>query len=162
LTRSVTEMSTRIFPGCKGRLVSKADKLTAICELIAQKMWEPRRLITYGSPWSVIVIVVLSLYTSIWEVGTRESWQNLKLLNKKIYMYYIYIFPRFICFYLLVAPTPLLYLYVHISISRYAISFMNFLEITKITECYHSGFHSISHACKFVNTERYLCIFEML
>jgi hypothetical protein len=39
-------MSTRNLPRGKGRWARKADKLTAICELIVQKMWEPRRLTT--------------------------------------------------------------------------------------------------------------------
>jgi hypothetical protein len=42
----LTEMSTRILPGGKGRPARKADNLTAICELIFYKMWEPRRLTT--------------------------------------------------------------------------------------------------------------------
>jgi hypothetical protein len=33
-TQTLTQMSTRNLPGDKGRLVRKADKLTAICELI--------------------------------------------------------------------------------------------------------------------------------
>jgi hypothetical protein len=33
LTHSLTEMSTRDLPVGKGRLVRKADNLTAICEL---------------------------------------------------------------------------------------------------------------------------------
>jgi hypothetical protein len=32
--------------GVKGRPALKADNLTTICELIVQKMWEPRRLTT--------------------------------------------------------------------------------------------------------------------
>jgi hypothetical protein len=40
----LTEMSTRSFPGGKGRPALKADNLTAICEPIVYKMWEPRRL----------------------------------------------------------------------------------------------------------------------
>jgi hypothetical protein len=32
------------LPGCKGRPARKADNITAICEPIVQKMWEPRRL----------------------------------------------------------------------------------------------------------------------
>jgi hypothetical protein len=44
LTQSLTEMSTRNLPGGKGRLARKADNLTAICEPIVYKMWEPRRL----------------------------------------------------------------------------------------------------------------------
>jgi hypothetical protein len=42
----LTEMSTRNLPGCKGRSGRKADNLTAICEPIIYKMWEPRRLTT--------------------------------------------------------------------------------------------------------------------
>jgi hypothetical protein len=45
LTEPLTEMSTRTLPGGKGRPARKADKLTAICERIIYKMWEPRRLI---------------------------------------------------------------------------------------------------------------------
>jgi hypothetical protein len=43
-TQPLTEMSTRNLPGGKGRPEHKADKLIAICELSAKKMWEPRRL----------------------------------------------------------------------------------------------------------------------
>jgi hypothetical protein len=39
-------MSTRNLPGVKGRLAHKADNLTAICELIVWKIWEPQRLTT--------------------------------------------------------------------------------------------------------------------
>jgi flagellar motor switch protein FliM len=35
-----------IIPGGKGRPARKADKLTAICKPIVQKMWELRRLKT--------------------------------------------------------------------------------------------------------------------
>jgi hypothetical protein len=45
-THPLTEMSTRNLPGGKGRPVRKADNLTAICEAIVYKMWEPRRLAT--------------------------------------------------------------------------------------------------------------------
>jgi hypothetical protein len=45
-TRPLTEMSTRNLPGGKGRPTCKADKLTAICQPIVSKMWEPRRLTT--------------------------------------------------------------------------------------------------------------------
>jgi hypothetical protein len=43
-TQPLTEMSTRNLPGGKGRPARKADNLTAICEPIVYKMWEPRRL----------------------------------------------------------------------------------------------------------------------
>jgi hypothetical protein len=48
-TQPLTEMSTRNLPWCKGRPACKADNLTAICEPIFYKMWEPRRLTT---PWA--------------------------------------------------------------------------------------------------------------
>jgi hypothetical protein len=47
-TQPLTEMSTRNLPGCKGRPARKADNLTAMCEPIVQKMWEPRRLLILG------------------------------------------------------------------------------------------------------------------
>jgi hypothetical protein len=46
LTQPLTEMSIRNLPGSKERPVRKADNLTAICEPIVYKMWEPRRLTT--------------------------------------------------------------------------------------------------------------------
>jgi hypothetical protein len=45
-TQPLTEMNTRNLPGGKGRPEPKADNLTAICEPIICKMWEPRRLTT--------------------------------------------------------------------------------------------------------------------
>jgi hypothetical protein len=45
-TQPVTEMSTRNLPGGKRQLVHKADNLTAICESIVYKTWEPRCLTT--------------------------------------------------------------------------------------------------------------------
>jgi hypothetical protein len=39
-------MSTRNLSGGEGRPACKADNLTAICEPIVYKMWEPRRLTT--------------------------------------------------------------------------------------------------------------------
>jgi hypothetical protein len=45
-TQPLTEMSTRNLPAGKGWPVRKADNLTAICEPIVWKMWEPRRLTT--------------------------------------------------------------------------------------------------------------------
>jgi hypothetical protein len=40
--------------------VRKADKLTATCELIVYKMWEPRRLTLYGPPRPVTGIALPS------------------------------------------------------------------------------------------------------
>jgi hypothetical protein len=43
-TQALTETSTRNPPPGKGRLVRKADNLTATCEPTVHRMWEPRRL----------------------------------------------------------------------------------------------------------------------
>jgi hypothetical protein len=48
LTQPLTEMSTRSLPGCKGQPVCKADNLTTICELNAEKRWEAQRLNLMG------------------------------------------------------------------------------------------------------------------
>jgi hypothetical protein len=45
-TQPLTEMTTRNLPEGKGRPARKADNLTAICESIVYKVWEPRRLTT--------------------------------------------------------------------------------------------------------------------
>jgi hypothetical protein len=42
----LTEMSTRNYPGGKGRPARKADNLTAICEPNVCKLWEPQPLTT--------------------------------------------------------------------------------------------------------------------
>jgi hypothetical protein len=42
----LTEMNTRNISGGKGRPARYADKLTAICEPVVQKVWDPRRLTT--------------------------------------------------------------------------------------------------------------------
>jgi hypothetical protein len=43
-TQPLTEMNTRNLPGGKRRPVHNTDSLTAICEPIVYKMWDPRRL----------------------------------------------------------------------------------------------------------------------
>jgi hypothetical protein len=45
-TQLLREMSTRKFPGVKGRAERKADNFTAICEPTVREMWEPRPLTT--------------------------------------------------------------------------------------------------------------------
>jgi hypothetical protein len=42
----LTEMSTRNIPRSKGRPARKADNLTAVCEPIVYKMWDPQYLTT--------------------------------------------------------------------------------------------------------------------
>jgi hypothetical protein len=43
-TQPLTEIITRNIPGGEGRPARKADKLTAICDPIVYKMWEPQHL----------------------------------------------------------------------------------------------------------------------
>jgi hypothetical protein len=45
-TQPLTEMTTRNIPGGEKRPARKADNLTAICEPIIYKMWEPPHLTT--------------------------------------------------------------------------------------------------------------------
>jgi hypothetical protein len=71
-TKPLTEMSTRNLPWGKGRPAHMADHLTAICEPIVQKMWEPRRLTTlwastacYRDSFTFIISVA-----SFWKTDT--------------------------------------------------------------------------------------------
>jgi hypothetical protein len=48
-TQSLTEQSAQNLPWGKGWPVHKADNLTAICELIALKMWAPQHP---TAPWT--------------------------------------------------------------------------------------------------------------
>jgi hypothetical protein len=49
-TQPPKDISTRNLAGGKGWLTHKADKLTANCESIVYKMWEPRRLTNLRPP----------------------------------------------------------------------------------------------------------------
>jgi hypothetical protein len=49
LPAALTEMSTSNLSEGNGRPAHKADYLTAVCEPIVWKMWEPRRL---TAPWA--------------------------------------------------------------------------------------------------------------
>jgi hypothetical protein len=49
-TQPLTQISTRNISGGKGRPARKADNLTAICEPIVYKMWEPQHLRTLWAP----------------------------------------------------------------------------------------------------------------
>jgi hypothetical protein len=51
-THVLTEMSTRNLPGGKGQQARGTNDLTANCEPIVWKMWEPRRLTTL---WAFMV-----------------------------------------------------------------------------------------------------------
>jgi hypothetical protein len=45
-TQPLTKMNARNLPGGNDWPVDKADNLTAICEPIVHKMWEPQHLTT--------------------------------------------------------------------------------------------------------------------
>jgi hypothetical protein len=47
-TQPLTEISTGNLPGVKGRPARKAENVTVIYERVVYKMWEPRRLTSYG------------------------------------------------------------------------------------------------------------------
>jgi hypothetical protein len=49
-TQPLAEMSTRNILAGKGWPAHKADNLTAMCEPIVYKMWEPRRLTSLLTP----------------------------------------------------------------------------------------------------------------
>jgi hypothetical protein len=51
-TQPLRDMSTMNLPGGKGRPARETDDLTAVCERIVYKIWEPRRLITL---WAFVV-----------------------------------------------------------------------------------------------------------
>jgi hypothetical protein len=48
-TQTKIEISTRYLPGVKRWPERKGDNLTAFCEPIFYKMWEPRRLTNLGA-----------------------------------------------------------------------------------------------------------------
>jgi hypothetical protein len=65
-TQPVTEMSTRNLPEGKGLQARNADNLTAICEPIVYKIWEPRHLRTlwastacYRDSYIIIIIILI-------------------------------------------------------------------------------------------------------
>jgi hypothetical protein len=60
-------------PGGKGRLARNADKLTAICESIVWKMWEPRRLTTLRA-FTACTGKTLPLPLYWWELVCPLDW----------------------------------------------------------------------------------------
>jgi hypothetical protein len=84
-TQPLTEMSTRNLPGGKARPARKAEKLTAICEPIFYKMWEPRRFTTlwasttcYRDNFTYFLHVLIFLLPSqIGFSGLLPFWINL-------------------------------------------------------------------------------------
>jgi hypothetical protein len=70
----LTEMSTRNLPGGKGRPTRKADNLTANCEPIVYKMWEPRPL---TSQWASQATYRFLFTQCVWGwVGRRSSQES--------------------------------------------------------------------------------------
>jgi hypothetical protein len=58
-TQPLIEMNTRNLPGGKGRPACKNDNLTAICEPIVYKMWEPLEVSQpYGPPRDIAGIAL--------------------------------------------------------------------------------------------------------
>jgi hypothetical protein len=74
LTQPLTQMSTRNLPGGKGRAARKADNLTAICESIFQKMWQPRRLTTLWA--STVCYRDRFAYTTLTATGLHRVWRR--------------------------------------------------------------------------------------
>jgi hypothetical protein len=79
-TQPLTEMSTRNIPGGEWQLALKADNLTAICEPMVYKMWEPQHLTalwvstacyrdTFTLPlsWPRFIFVSFSLPKKFWD-----------------------------------------------------------------------------------------------
>jgi hypothetical protein len=78
------EMSTRNIPGGKGRPARKADNLTAICELIIYKMWDPQHL---TSPWASTAwyMETFTSFTSqVDEVGGRVTHRGIPEREKQL------------------------------------------------------------------------------
>jgi hypothetical protein len=65
--------------GGKGRLVLKADNLTAICELIAYKMWEPQLLTNLWASTAYYRDSFMILY-KVFKQGTSCKLYNIVLL----------------------------------------------------------------------------------
>jgi hypothetical protein len=79
-TQPLTEMSTRNIPGSKGRSARKADNLTAICELIVQKIWEPRRLTAlWASTARYSDIFTFTFCLSLWYYHTFHMFQTISV-----------------------------------------------------------------------------------
>jgi hypothetical protein len=69
----LTQMSTRNFPGGKGRPVHKTENLTAICEPIVWKMWEPRYLTTL---WVSVALLLSGRSFRLNEMGVKHDMKS--------------------------------------------------------------------------------------
>jgi hypothetical protein len=69
-TQPLTEISTRNLPVGKGRLARKANNLTAICELIIWKIWEPWYFTTLWT--STTCYRDSSSFNCVWGCTSRE------------------------------------------------------------------------------------------
>jgi hypothetical protein len=79
-TQPLAEMSTRNLSGGKWRPGRKADNLTAICEPIVYKMWDPRRLTTLWASTACYrdSFTFTFCYTPILFVSGWRMWEVLK------------------------------------------------------------------------------------
>jgi hypothetical protein len=103
-TQPLTEMSTGNLPGGKGRPALKAD-LTAICEQIFYKMWEPRRLTALWASTacyrdSFTFFTFISLSVPSLAIAFRSSF-----CNRLISLQSSFIFPVSLRFFLLFCPS---------------------------------------------------------
>jgi hypothetical protein len=103
-TQRRTQMRTRNLPGGKGRPARKADNLTAVCEPIVWKMWEPRCLTTlwtstacYRDSFAFLYTVTFPLqFDSILFtcfISTRPYFILLFLFNYYFYLIFSSLFP---------------------------------------------------------------------
>jgi hypothetical protein len=93
LTQPVTNMSTRNLPGDKGQPARKADNVTTICELIDQKIWEPRRLTTLWASTACYLdsFTVLDIHTHTYQSSIGSHTQTTITHRLQILKLYLYI-----------------------------------------------------------------------
>jgi hypothetical protein len=71
-------MSTSNLPGGKGRPARGADNLTAICEPIVYKMWDPRRLTTLWA-FTTCYTAIFTFFYLIFIYGLNLKVKRLKM-----------------------------------------------------------------------------------
>jgi hypothetical protein len=129
----LTEMSTRKLPGSKERSARKTHNLTAICERIFYKMWEPLRLTTLrASTASYMDSLMFYLYMEL-EHSVFARARN-----------WIYISPS--------ATYPSSVQYMHSIIYAYVLQVVLFLEVLWL-KVYLHFLHP--HSCYMSNPSRF-------
>jgi hypothetical protein len=93
-TQPLTQMSARNMPGGKGRPARKADNLTAICEPIVYKMWEPQHLTTlwdstacYRDTFTYYMIACMKQWTDILLCSNRFKSYSLNCIDEHVSLY---------------------------------------------------------------------------